>query len=68
MDIPCFYTDFHGTNLYSNNEVICENYFSTSSFENVLHAVKSLDKDMIRYQKHLINLGLFVANTNENES
>ena len=67
MDIPCFYTDFHGTNLYSNNEVICENYFSTSSFENVLHAVKSLDKDMIRYQKHLINLGLFVANTNEND-
>ncbi|OON90202.1 MAG: hypothetical protein ATN33_03690 [Epulopiscium sp. Nele67-Bin001] len=60
LDVPLFYCYADDKNLYSNNIMICENYFLYSPLDNFLNTIDLLDMTMINYQVHLLELILFV--------
>lgn len=67
LDVPLFYSKFDDTNLYSNNKIICQNYFKLSPLTNIIQTLDFLDQEMIDYQKHLIELSLFSFNCQESD-
>lgn len=54
--IPAYYSMFEERTLYSNGEVVQEDYFNQSGSDTVKYKIASLSPDTIRLQKHIINL------------
>lgn len=67
LDIPLFYTKLNDVNLYSRNKVICNEYFKNSPLQNVLNGLSVFNEEMIKYQKHLIELSLFTFSCKESD-
>lgn len=66
-NVPYFYSKMNDCNLYSNDRIICENYFQISPYENIQETLESFDHNMLEYQIHLIKLSLFTANKLEDD-
>lgn len=56
--IPSFFNRFTDTNLYSGNDIICENYFSESPINIVKNSLDNLTLEKMESQKRLIKLAL----------
>jgi len=66
-NVPLFYTKFTDCNLYSDGEVVCENYYAISPLNASINSLNWLDLDMIEYQKYLIRLSIFTATQKESD-
>lgn len=58
--IPAFECDLFTTEIRSNNEVICENYFTISAFDNIKMKLEKIDTKTIDYQLQLIEMSLIM--------
>ncbi|MCB5493676.1 type 2 lantipeptide synthetase LanM [[Ruminococcus] gnavus] len=58
--IPKFYSCYDSKDLYSNGEIICNNYFCDTVKEKIEGKINSLDYETVEYQKKLIDLSLLI--------
>lgn len=56
--IPRFYTYGNSRELYSDNKVICENYFAESIVDTLKKKVKLFNYEQMEYQMHIIDLSI----------
>lgn len=61
--IPSFYTKYGSTDLfsYSDNQIVCANYFHCTPRDVVLKKIKELDQNLIEYQTRLISMSLLMT-------
>ena len=64
--IPKFYTVGYSKDLYSNGNIICENYFVETAMDITLRKIQKLDKDQMNYQMKLIDYSILTLTTSEN--
>nr|WP_242957433.1 type 2 lanthipeptide synthetase LanM [Clostridium perfringens] len=56
--IPKFYTYGNSTDLYSNGNIICKDYFRETALDQALKKIDKLNKEQIDYQARLIDLSI----------
>ena len=57
-NISKFYTEYSKNILFSNGDIICQNYYINSPKETVISKINNLDKKAISYQTRLIYMSL----------
>lgn len=55
-NIPLFYALLNEKHLYSDNEIICENYYFETPFDTIMNKIRNLDQEIINYQIRLIQI------------
>lgn len=65
-NIPKFYTKVNEPNLYSDGELICEDFYSITVHDLVKKRLENLDEKQIQYQMYMIDLSLFSITKNHN--
>lgn len=64
-DVPYFYTPFDSCALYSNQKVICPNYFAVSPKNVFIQKLGSLNDDTIEYQTRFIEMSFLCQSSTD---
>lgn len=64
-DIPYYYCYFDSTDLFSNNELICKDFFKSSIKECLYDRIQRLNNNLEKFQIDTIKKSLFTAYTDK---
>lgn len=63
--IPVFHAHSNSKDLYSDNKIICTNYFTETIYNSLLRKLDKLNKEQIDYQLNLIDYSILTLTTQD---